>query len=100
MRVSLALCDAEFLKVVFPQLTAVLIERVVDEGPVVRVVAQTRAGPVACPRCGTLTAQVRGCHHRSLTDLPVGGRPVVIELTVRWLVCGNLDCPRQTLLSG
>ncbi|WP_239339880.1 transposase family protein [Frankia sp. CiP3] len=60
MRVSLALCDAEFLKVVFPQLAAVLIERVVDEGP------------VACPRCGTLTARVHGCHHRSLADLPVG----------------------------
>ncbi len=90
-------CDVEFLKVVFPQLAAVLIERVVDEGPVVRVVARTRAGPVACPRCGTLTTRVRDCHHRGLVDLPVGGRPVVIELTVLRLVCSTLDCPRQTV---
>ncbi|WP_322755373.1 hypothetical protein [Frankia sp. Cas3] len=45
MRVSLVLCDAEFLKVVFPQLAVVLIDRVVDEGPVVRIAARTRAWP-------------------------------------------------------
>ncbi len=90
------LCDAEFLKVVFPQLAVVLIDRVVDEGPVVRIAARTRAGPVACPRCGTLTGRVHGYHRRRLADLPVGGRPMVIELTVRRLVCGNLSCPRQT----
>ncbi len=96
MQVLLALCDAEFLKVVFPQFAAVLIDRVVDEGPVVRVVARTRAGPLPCPRCGTVTARVHGYQRRRLADLPVGGRPIVIELTVRRLVCDNLDCPRQT----
>nr|WP_239373623.1 ISL3 family transposase [Frankia sp. Cj5] len=84
------------MKVVFPQLAAVLIDRVVDEGQIVRVVARTRADPVACPRCGTRTTRVHGYHRRRLADLPVGGRPVVIELTVRRLVCGNLTCPRQT----
>ncbi|WP_131770623.1 transposase family protein, partial [Candidatus Protofrankia datiscae] len=56
----------------------------------------TRAGPVACPRCGTLTARVHGYHRRRLADLPVGDRPVVIEVTVRRLVCPSLDCAQQT----
>nr|WP_131787031.1 ISL3 family transposase [Protofrankia symbiont of Coriaria ruscifolia] len=84
------------MKVVFPHLDAVIIDRVVDEGPVVRVVARTRAGPLPCPQCGTVTTRVHGYHRRHLADLPVGGRPVMIELTVRRLVCDNLRCPRQT----
>ncbi|KLL10599.1 ISL3 family transposase [Frankia coriariae] len=90
------MCDAELLKTVFPQLAAVLVQRVVDEGQRVRVVARTRADPVACPRCGTLTARVHGYHRRWLADLPVGGRPVVIELTLRRLVCPSPDCSQQT----
>ncbi|WP_322769932.1 hypothetical protein [Frankia sp. Cr1] len=52
MQILLALCDAEFLKVVFPQLVVVLIDRVVDDGPVVRVVARTWAGPVGTRTLG------------------------------------------------
>ncbi|WP_416211012.1 transposase family protein [Frankia sp. Cr2] len=55
------------------------IDRVVDEGSVVRVVARTRAGPLPCPRCGTVTTRVHGYQRRRLADLPVGGRPTVIE---------------------
>ncbi len=66
------LCDTEFLKVVFPQLAVVFIDRVVEKGSVVRVVARTRAGPAPCPQCGTVTTRVHGYHRRRLADLPVG----------------------------
>ncbi|WP_374582875.1 transposase family protein [Frankia sp. CiP3] len=55
---------------------------------------------MACPRCGTLTGRVHGYHRRRLADLPVGGRPMMIELAVRRLVCFRgqwlqVRCPRK-----
>ena len=51
-----------------------------------------RAGPdagtaVVCPQCGQPSQRVHAYHRRRLTDLPVGGRGVVVELRVRRLVC-------------
>ncbi len=54
----------------------------------------TRAVP--CPVCRTPTAKVHGYHRRSVTDVPVDGRQVVVHLRVRRLVCPVLGCRRQT----
>lgn len=81
---------------VFSGLSALVVEDVVDEGEVIRVAARTQGVPVPCPVCGTPTAKVHGYHHRTVRDVPVDGRQVVVRLRARRLVCPVLGCGRQT----
>ena len=80
----------------FPQLPSLVIDEVLDQGLVVRVRARTPPTAVACPRCGQLSTRVHAYHQRQLSDLPVGGRGVIIELRVRRLICLTTSCPRRT----
>ena len=81
---------------VFFGLSALVVEDVAGEVEVIRVVARTRGGPMPCPACGTLTSKVHGFHGRTLMDVPVDGRRVVVSVRLRRLVCPVLGCPRQT----
>jgi transposase len=81
--------------VVFSGLSDLVIEDVVDENDLIRVVARTRDEPVPCPVCGMLTSRVHGFCSRAVTDVPVDGRGVVVSVRVRRLVCPALGCPRQ-----
>ncbi|UGY95152.1 ISL3 family transposase [Streptomyces gobiensis] len=80
----------------FSGLSPLVIGDVVDEGEMIRVSTKTRKEPVPCPVCGTLTERVHGFHGRTVADVPVDGRRVVVSVRVRRLVCPVLDCPRQT----
>ncbi|TDT97292.1 transposase [Streptomyces sp. 846.5] len=82
--------------VVFSGLSALVVEGVTDEGELVRVVARTRDDPVPCPECGTPTGRVHGFHGRTVADVAVDGRRVLVSVRVRRLACRVLDCPRQT----
>lgn len=82
--------------VVFPHLSAVLVERVERDDDTVVIVGRSRGDRMPCPACGTVTGKVHGYYQRRLADTPAGGTAVVLELTLRRLVCANLDCPRQT----
>lgn len=77
-------------------LSVLVIEDVADGGDRVVVTARTRDRAVSCPVCGTPTAKVHGYHGRTVTDVPVDGREVVVHLRVRRLVCPVLGCLRQT----
>ena len=81
---------------VFSGLSALVVEDVVDDGEAIRVVARTRDGAVPCPVCGTPTGQVHGFQGRTVADVAVDGRQVVVKVRVRRLVCPVLGCPRQT----
>ncbi|WP_449657637.1 transposase family protein, partial [Streptomyces doebereineriae] len=70
---------------VFSGLSALVVEDVADGGDVVVVSARTRDGAVPCPVCGTPTAKVHGYHRRTVRDVPVDGRPVIVRLRVRRL---------------
>ncbi|MBZ9640587.1 ISL3 family transposase [Streptomyces sp. PSKA30] len=80
----------------FSGLSALVVEGVSDGGEKVLVTARTRDGAVSCPVCGTPTAKVHGYHGRTVADLPVDGRQVVVHVRVRRLVCPVLGCRRQT----
>jgi transposase len=84
------------VSVVFSGLSALVVEDVADGGEIIRVTARTRDVPVPCPVCGTPTAKVHGYHWRTVTDLPVDGRRVVVRIRMRRLVCPVPGCPRQT----
>jgi transposase len=70
---------------VFSGLSALVIEEVVDGGEVIRVVARTRDVPSPCPVCGVPTGKVHGYHSRTVADVPVDGRKVVVHVQVRRL---------------
>lgn len=57
--------------------------------------ARTAGGPVECPDCGVTTVRVHGYHLRSLTDVAVDGRRVILVVRIRRLVCPTYGC-RQT----
>ena len=81
---------------VFSGLSALLVEDVADGEDAVVVTARTLDAGVPCPACGALTARVHGYHRRTVADVPVDGRQVVVRLRVRRLVCPVLGCGRQT----
>ena len=89
-------CDCDLVDVVFPHLAGVLVERVERDDGMVVIIGRSWGGLVPCPVCGTATGKVHGYYRRRLADTPTGGTMVVLELTLRRLVCPNLDCPRQT----
>ncbi|MEU9891548.1 ISL3 family transposase [Sphaerisporangium sp. NPDC051011] len=86
----------DLTRVVFAGLSALVIEGVKDEDDLIRVMARTRDEPVPCPVCRALTGRVHGYCSRTVTDIPVDGRRVVVSVQVRRLVCRARGCPRQT----
>jgi zinc-finger of transposase IS204/IS1001/IS1096/IS1165 len=82
---------------VFSGLSALVIEDVQDAGEVICVRARTPGRAVACPGCGKETASVHGYHERTVADVPVDGRRVLVRIRVRRIRCPVLGCPRQTL---
>jgi transposase len=87
-------CD--LIKTVFPGLSALVIDQVLDHETIVRVMARTTVAAAACPECGQLSDRVHAYHQRQLADLPVGGRAVVVHVRVRRLVCVTVSCSRRT----
>ncbi|MFJ2478536.1 transposase family protein, partial [Streptomyces sp. NPDC087659] len=79
-----------------PHLDAVRVERVWAEGGTVHMAACTRELTVACPDCGRSSGRVHSRYCRTLADVAVGGRPVLIGLSVRRLFCDSPDCGRRT----
>ncbi|MCX4429793.1 ISL3 family transposase [Streptomyces mirabilis] len=66
-------------------------------GDLLRIAARTRDDAAAvCPGCGTESDWVHSRYVRHVADEAVGGRAVVIDLSVRRLYCENSDCPKTT----
>ncbi|WP_078888147.1 ISL3 family transposase [Streptomyces sp. NRRL S-118] len=81
---------------VSPHLDAVRVERVWVASGVVHIAARTGEWAMACPDCGECSERVHSRYVRSLADLAVGGRPVLIRLSVRRLFCDSPRCGRRT----
>ncbi|WP_323139496.1 ISL3 family transposase [Streptomyces sp. NBC_01549] len=85
------------LEDLLPQLAAVRVDRVEASGDLLRIAARTRDDAAAvCPGCGTESDWVHSRYVRHVADEAVGGRAVVIDLSVRRLYCENSDCPKTT----
>ncbi|MFE3202338.1 ISL3 family transposase [Embleya sp. NPDC059237] len=80
----------------FSGLAPLVVEEVADEGEVIRVRARTPGGPVDCPDCGSRTGRVHAFHQRTVADVPVDARRVVVPARLRRLVCPTAACPRVT----
>nr|WP_161500933.1 transposase family protein [Embleya scabrispora] len=84
----------ELVGVVFSGLAPLVVEKVADGGEVIRGSTRTPGGPVDCPDCGSRTGRVHAFHERTVTDVHVDGRRVVMVARLRRLVCPTSACLR------
>lgn len=85
------------LVMLFPQLAGLDILRVEDLGAGgVRITARTRTASAACRLCGQASSSGHDRYPRWLADLPWGGRPVEVLVSVRRFRCLNAGCPAAT----
>lgn len=80
----------------FSGLSSLVIQGVEDVAGAIVVRASTPPGPAACPGCAVETERVHGYVERSLADVPVDGRPVMVRVRARRMRCSTVDCSRQT----
>lgn len=82
----------DLVQMVFSGLSPLVMEDVADEGERIVVRARTPLGTAVCPVCGASSGRVHGYHWRTVADVPVDGRRVVVRVRVRRLVCPTRGC--------
>src|SRR5664279_299160 len=85
-------------RVLLPHLSPVVIDRIDEVDGVVVIAAHPLARGSRCRRCGRASTRVHSRDRRRLADLPVSGRPVEVELTVRRFFCDHIDCSAGTFV--
>jgi len=89
------MCGADHLvNLAFSGLSPLVIEDVAHEGELLRLSARTPDGPVACPDCGVASSRVHGYGERTLDDVAIDGRRVLLIARIRRLVCPTVGCRR------
>ena len=88
--------EADLLEVLFPHFTGISVAHVADRGALVRITAASTQASACCPSCGNSSAAVHSGYERSVADTAVGGRRLVIALTVRRFFCRDTTCPKKT----
>lgn len=79
-----------------PHLASVAVEDLRLIGTTLTVTAAAAAATAQCPSRATNSRRIHDRYRRRLVDAAVGGRPVVIYLTVRRFRCEASSCPRRT----
>ncbi len=94
--VCLSCPGAVELGILLPHLAGVVVEGVVAAAGLLLALARVKACEAACPACGAVSGRVHSRYARRLADAAVGGRRVVIRLTVRRFFCPFPDFKRGT----
>jgi transposase len=84
------------LERLLPHLAGVAVEAAELAGGSLCIWARARTDEAACPRCSQPSGRVHSSYGRRLADAGIGGRRVVIRLTVRRFFCGNPGCRKKT----
>ena len=61
----------------------------------VTIYVLSTAQSAACPLCSQPSTRIHSRYLRTLADLPIGGRQVVVSLTVHKFFCQTSECPRR-----
>lgn len=88
--------EVDLLEVLFPHFAGIRVEQVEGRGTMVRVTASSIQATAFCPSRGRSSSVVYSGYGRSIADAAVGGRRLVVELTVRKFFCREAECPRKT----
>jgi transposase len=81
-----------------PHLRDLRVDRVFLKGAGVRIEAGTTSAHAPCPGCGTRSGRVHSRYPRRLADTGIGGRQVLLVLTVRRFFCDQPGCERKTFV--
>ena len=83
------------IKQLFPHLKSLRIEHITigPQGVTLSIAVQRRSA--RCPLCGSRSRRVHSRYHRTLADLPISGRRVILAVRVRRFRCLAPACPRQ-----
>ena len=84
------------LGVLRPHLAGAVVEKTELGEARLFIWARARAEQAACRDCGRPSGRVHSRYQRRLADAAIGGRPVVIRLTVRRFFCPAPGCPATT----
>ncbi|MEU4732092.1 ISL3 family transposase [Streptomyces sp. NPDC023588] len=82
----------------FPSVADVVVLSLDVNIAIVRVDVRCTTAGASCPLCGTWSDRVHGSYLRFPTDVPSGGRNVVLRMRVRWFTCLNAACGRRTFV--
>src|SRR6266700_411392 len=72
-----------------------LIDRVEQTDYQLTVTVVSTRAEAACPGCGCPSDHVHSQYQRTVSDVPCGGRNVVLRLCVRKFFCLRLSCQRK-----
>ena len=64
----------------------------IEVGAGLTITARPKAASARCPRCEGLSSRMHSRYTRTLSDLPVAGRRVVITVSVRRFRCIEPEC--------
>ena len=78
--------------VLLPHLAPLHLSQIWLKGARIRIEATTGLERVGCPDCGTRSGRVHSRYVRRLTDAGIGGREVMLALTVQLHL---LPCQRE-----
>jgi transposase len=82
--------------VLLPHLASLRLDRLFLRGNGVRIEASTIGLHAECSGCGSESGRVHSRYQRRLTDTGVGGREVLLVLTVRRFFCDRSGCAKRT----
>lgn len=71
------------------------VDRVEVGGEVILLTVHSGALSAACPVCGEPSGRVQSRYVRRAADLPLGGRRVELQVSVRRFRCDEVRCKRQ-----
>jgi transposase len=81
-----------------PTGAGLVLEQVQLCGGVVHLFVHSSASGASCPVCGCWSEAFLCSYQRSIADLPLADRQVVVHLTVRRFRCRESSCPRKTFV--
>lgn len=79
-----------------PHLAGVVVEKALVGAGWLCIWARPFADQARCPVCGAVSGRVHSRYGRRLADAAIGGRRVMIRLTVRRFFCAGPGCARTT----
>jgi hypothetical protein len=85
-----------WLAALLPHLARLVIDNVTVDAGMVHIHAHAKATRGRCGRCGEESMRVHSRYQRTLADVVIGGRPVLILLGVRRFFCDNSACKAVT----
>jgi transposase len=78
----------------FPHLAGLRLEQVTLDGEIVRLHLAASARHARCPLCTRRSKRVHSSYHRTVADLPLAGRRLILRLRVRRFRCDVRRCSR------